>query len=76
MINNLADYVDRETLISQLSFVKDASEIVAYKEEEDKKEQEKADERNPFLQNEIPDANEEQSEESEPEELKKTKVEE
>ena len=38
MINNLADYVDTETLISQLSFIKDASEIVELKkvEEENK----------------------------------------
>ena len=35
MINNLADYVDAETLISQLSFIKDASEIVALKAKED-----------------------------------------
>lgn len=35
MINNLADYVDAETLISQLSFVKDASEIVELKKQED-----------------------------------------
>lgn len=35
MINNLADFVDSETLISQLSFVKDASEIVELKKKED-----------------------------------------
>ena len=35
MINNLADYVDAETLISQLSFIKDASEIVKLKQKED-----------------------------------------
>ena len=35
MINNLADYVDAETLISQLSFIKDASEIVKLKQQED-----------------------------------------
>lgn len=35
MINNLADYVDAETLISQLSFIKDASEIVELKKQED-----------------------------------------
>jgi len=35
MINNLADFVDKETLITQLSFVKDASEIVKLKEQED-----------------------------------------
>lgn len=36
MINNLSDFVDKETLISQLSFIKDASEIVALKEKEEK----------------------------------------
>lgn len=58
MINNLADYVDTETLISQLSFIKDASEIVELKKQED--------EANPkpsydelFGNNEIPDANNE-----------------
>ena len=52
MINNLADFVDKETLISQLSFIKDASEIVEYKEEEDKL-------KDPlFEENEIPDVNE------------------
>lgn len=35
MINNLADFVDAETLISQLSFVKDASEIVELKKQEE-----------------------------------------
>lgn len=35
MINNLADFVDAETLISQLSFIKDASEIVELKKKED-----------------------------------------
>ena len=35
MINNLADYVDAETLISQLSFIKDASEIIELKKKED-----------------------------------------
>ena len=35
MINNLSDLVDSETLISQLSFVKDASEIVELKKQED-----------------------------------------
>jgi phage portal protein, SPP1 gp6-like len=40
MINNLADFVDKETLISQLSFIKDASEIVALKEKEKKEDME------------------------------------
>lgn len=35
MINNLSDYVDTETLISQLSFIKDASEIVELKKVEE-----------------------------------------
>jgi len=56
MINNLADFVDKETLITQLSFVKDASEIVKLKEQEDE-----AKPTDPysdlFKQNEINDAN-------------------
>ena len=36
IINNLDDFVDRETLISQLSFVKDASKVIEKKTEEDK----------------------------------------
>lgn len=35
MINNLSDVIDQETLISQLSFVKDASDIIEAKKEED-----------------------------------------
>lgn len=35
MINNLADFVDTETLISQLSFIKDASEIIELKAKEE-----------------------------------------
>ena len=35
MINNLSDLVDKETLLSRLSFIKDASEIVEAKEKED-----------------------------------------
>lgn len=35
MINNLSDLVDSETLISQLSFVKDASEVIEAKKLED-----------------------------------------
>lgn len=35
MINNLSDLIDSETLISQLSFIKDASEIVELKKQED-----------------------------------------
>lgn len=56
MINNLADFVDRETLISQLSFVKDASEIVELKAKEDE-EQPKAAYDDAFSNNEVGDAN-------------------
>ena len=56
MIVNLADYVDAETLISQLSFIKDASEIVELKKKEDE-----AKPQDPFNSlfagNEINDAN-------------------
>ena len=56
MINNLADFVDKETLISQLSFIKDASEIVALKEKENE-EKPKAAYDEAFGDNEIADAN-------------------
>ena len=56
MINNLTDLVDKETLISQLSFIKDASEIVALKEKEDE-EKPKAPYNYAFGNNEIDDAN-------------------
>ena len=56
MINNLADYVDKETLISQLSFIKDASEIVELKAKEDE-EQPKPAFDDAFNNNEITDAN-------------------
>ena len=56
MINNLADFVDKETLIGQLSFVKDASEIVELKAKEDE-EQPKAAYDDAFSNNEIGDAN-------------------
>nr|DAI46392.1 MAG TPA: PORTAL PROTEIN [Caudoviricetes sp.] len=49
MINNLTDLVDRETLISQLSFIKDASDILEAKDREDEK----------LNQNEIPNINKE-----------------
>lgn len=71
MINNLADYIDAETLISQLSFVKDAKEIVEAKKKED--EENKPQNDYAFQQNEIPDANnvdtEEVIEEEETEEV-------
>ena len=56
MINNLADYVDAETLISQLSFIKDASEIVALKAKEDEAKP-KAAYDDAFNNNEMGDAN-------------------
>jgi SPP1 family phage portal protein len=56
MINNLADFVDTETLISQLSFIKDASEIVELKAKEDESKPKGAyDEA--FSNNETADAN-------------------
>lgn len=61
MINNLADFVDKETLISQLSFIKDASEIVELKAKEDE-EKPKAAYDEAFDNNEIPDANEDTDE--------------
>lgn len=58
MINNLSDLVDSETLISQLSFIKDASEIVEAKKLEDEtKPSDPYD--NLFKDNEIGDANNE-----------------
>jgi SPP1 family phage portal protein len=56
MINNLADFVDAETLISQLSFIKDASEIVALKAKEDEAKPKPAFD-DAFSANESPDAN-------------------
>lgn len=56
MILNLADFVDSETLISQLSFVKDASEIVELKrQEEESKPKDPYD--LAFARNQIGDAN-------------------
>lgn len=58
MINNLADYLSAETLVSQLSFVKDASEEVELKRKEDE-----AKPKDPydlaFANNQIGDANNE-----------------
>ena len=56
MINNLADLVDAETLLSQLSFIKDASEIVELKAKEDEEKPKPAFD-NAFNNNEITDAN-------------------
>lgn len=61
MINNLQDLVDSETLLSQLSFVKDASEIVEAKKLEDESKP-----ASPydiaFANNQIQDSNEELNE--------------
>ena len=58
MINNLSDHVSSETLISQLSFIKDASEEVELKRKEDENKP-----KDPydlaFADNEIEDANNE-----------------
>ena len=56
MIVNLSDHIDTETLISQLSFVKDASEIVELKKKEDKNKP-KSPYDMMFGNNEIDDAN-------------------
>ena len=66
MINNLADYVDKETLVGLLSFVKDASEIVELKAKEDEDKPKPAFD-DAFNNNEITDANkvEENTEETE-----------
>lgn len=62
MINNLVDVLPAETLISQLSFVKDASEEVELKKQEDE-----AKPKDPydlaFANNQIGDANEENTSE-------------
>ena len=58
MINNLADFVDKETLISQLSFIKDASEIVELKEKEKKEDLENQPK---FKLNEIPNVNDKEN---------------
>lgn len=56
MINNLADFVDAETLISQISFIKDASEIVKLKAKEAESKP-KGSYDDAFSSNEIGDAN-------------------
>lgn len=63
MINNLADHVDKETLISQLSFIKDASEIVKLKAAEDEAKPAPAYD-DAFNNNEMGDANVAESEEN------------
>lgn len=57
MINNLADFVDSETLISQLSFIKDASDIVEAKRMEDEAKPKTDPYDDLFKANEIGDAN-------------------
>lgn len=64
MINNLSDYVDSETLISQLSFIKDASDIVKAKEKEDKNKPVNEYD-NLFKNNEITDSNKNEEETTE-----------
>jgi len=56
MITNLSDYIDTETLISQLSFVKDASDIIEAKKQEDESKP-KSPYDMMFAGNEIADAN-------------------
>lgn len=57
MINNLADFVDSETLIGQLSFIKDASDIVEAKKKEDESKPKTDPYDDLFKNNEIKDAN-------------------
>lgn len=56
MINNLADFVDSETLISQLSFIKDASEVIELKKQEEESKPSNT-YKDAFKNNEINDAN-------------------
>ena len=62
MINNLTDLVDKETLVGQLSFIKDASEIVELKEKE---KEEAFDKYNASEFGILPDANENEEENNE-----------
>lgn len=57
MINNLSDLVDSETLLAQLSFIKDPSDIIEAKKVEDEENQPTDPYANAFMNNEIPDAN-------------------
>ncbi len=59
MINNLADYVDTETLIAQLSFIKNAKETVEAKQKEDENKPTLPYVNN-FIQSQIPDTNDEE----------------
>ena len=60
MINNLADFVSAETLISQLSFIKDASEEVELKRVEDENKPKDPYDLS-FMNNQIGDANSEEN---------------
>ena len=62
MINNLSDLVDSETLLAQLSFIKDPSDIIEAKKIEDEENQPTDPYANAFMNNEIPDANNQVSE--------------
>lgn len=57
MINNLADFLPAETLVSQLSFIKDASEEVELKQAEDEAKPKQDPYEDAFRNNEIVDAN-------------------
>lgn len=67
MINNLSDYICDETLISQLSFIKDAKEEVELKQSQDGDEPKAAYDK-AFSNEEIPDMNEVETEEPQEEE--------
>ena len=56
MINNLADFLPAETLVSQLSFIKDASEEVELKRQEDENKPNDS-YKDAFRNNEMADAN-------------------
>lgn len=64
MINNLGDYIDSETLISQLSFIKDAFEIVELKKKEDEEKEPEESYSNMFSVNQAPDLNTEEREDT------------
>ena len=66
MINNLSDVIDTETLISQLSFIKDASDIIKAKKKEDEAKPQPAFNL-AFANNEIQDANDSDDEEQDEE---------
>lgn len=59
IINNVADYIDKETLVGLLSFVKDAKEVVDLKNKEDESKPKNDNYGLAFSMNEINDANKE-----------------